>query len=201
MEIEAMFSRRWTNHMNAALLAFSLAACGASGVPATNNGQSGDATTVGQTEVPSAPTEVTTPVVAEPTVAQPETTGGQTAEDIAKHREQWAAQNVTNYRYTITRSCMCVETARGPVVVEVKGDQATVTNEVTGEPGGEFFADVDSITKIYALLEQQAKDGADEIAVTYDETNGVPLTIKVDVDFQMADEELYYTISDFETIQ
>ena len=195
-----MFSRRWTNHMSAALLAFSLAACGAAGVPTTNNAQPGAAPTVGQTEVPSAPTEVATPV-AEPTVAQPETAGGQTSEDIAKRREQWAAQNVTNYRYTIERSCMCVEESRGPVVVEVKGDQATVTNAATNEPGGEFFADVDSITKIYAMLEQQANDGADEIVVTYDETNAVPLTIKVDVDFQMADEELYYTISNFETIQ
>ncbi len=130
-----------------------------------------------------------------------DTSGVQTAEDIAKHRQEWLDKNVANYRYTIERSCFCIEQARGPVTVEVRGDNVTVTSVATGDPDTEYFNDVNTITKVYDLLEKQANDGADEIVVTYDDANAVPLSIKVDIDFQAADEELYYTISNFEVIQ
>ena len=181
-----MYSRRWTNYVSAAFLALSLAACG----------------NAAGTNTPPLPTNQPT-IVVTPTEApagQAETPGSQTAEDITKHRQEWIDKQIANYRFTIERSCFCLEQSRGPVTVEVRGDQVTITNVATGEQGNDSFNDVTTITKVYDLLAQQAKDGADEIAVTYDDANAVPSTIKVDVSFQMADEELYYTISNFETI-
>ena len=195
-----MVSRRLTKHVSAAILTFSLVACGNAPVVNTPSQPAAQPTTV-QTEVPTAgPIVIPTQVPAAETPTTSDTPGVQTAEDIAKHRQEWLDKNITNYRFTLQSSCFCPEDMRGPVVVEVRGDQVTVTNPATGEPGNEVFNAVNTITKLYDLLEQQANDGADEIVVTYDDANAVPLTIKVDIDFQAADEELYYTISDFEVL-
>lgn len=189
-EHKAMNSRRWTKYVSAAFLAVSLAACGNAAVTNT------PPLPTNQPTVVVTPTEAPTEVPA----GQAESPGSQTAEDITKHRQEWIDRQIAKYRFTIERSCFCLEQSRGPVTIEVRGDQVTITNVATGEQGNDYFNDVNTITKVYDLLAQQAKDGADEIAVTYDDANAVPSTIKVDVSFQMADEELYYTISNFETI-
>lgn len=165
-----------------------------------SNFEQTDGTTT-QTAGPETETPTTETPTTETPVGQAPEPIVQTPEDIATRRQQWIDKNVTKYRYTIERSCFCAEDARGPVVVEVDGDTATVTNASTGAPGSEYFNDVNSITKIYDWLEKEANDGADEIAIAYDDATGVPLSIKVDKDFMMADEEMYYTLSNFEVVQ
>jgi hypothetical protein len=126
----------------------------------------------------------------------------QPLDEVAQHRQQWTQQNVAHYRYTIENSCFCVEEARGPAVVEVNGDKTvSVTHVATGQPSGDFFQQVDTIGDLFTIIDEAKKNGADEVTVTYDEKYGFPLTITIDQDFQMADEESRYTISNFEVIQ
>ena len=172
-----MIKQRWMQYISAALLSVSLVGCSVVVPPV------------------QAPTPIETP--SDPT-ANPDI---QTADDITEHFQVWLDQNITNYRYTIERSCFCVEEARGPVTIEVNGDQVTITDVATGAEGNEFFDDVNTITKIYELLQTAAEEGADEITATYDDVTGVPLTLKIDKSFQMADEEMFYTISNFEVLQ
>lgn len=176
MEIEIMIKQRWMQLISAALLAVSLVGC---------------TVVIPPIRVPT-PTETPSDPTVNPDV--------QTAEEIAQHFQVWLDNNITHYRYTIERNCFCVEEARGPVTVEVQGDEVTITDVTTGTQGNEFFEDVNTITKIYDLLQTAADEGADEITATYDDVTGVPLTVKIDKSFQMADEEMYYTISNFELL-
>lgn len=175
-----MNTRRWTARLSALVLAGTLAACGA------------------------APTQPAAGVAPTPTivVAAPTQTAAEPLDEVAQQRQQWTDQKVTNYRFTIERSCFCTEEARGPALVEVSGEEATsVTNVASGQPSGEFFEQVNTIGKLFATIDEAKTSGADEVVVTYDEKYGFPLTIKIDQDFQMADEESYYTISNFEVVQ
>ena len=188
-----MASQRWNRFVSIAFLSCSLAACG--GAPAMSNTftQPGTQPSVAQTAVPPV-TQTNVPMTDGGLVAN------ETPESISSLRQAWLDTHATNYRYIIERSCFCTEDARGPVTVEVRGEQVTVTTVATGATNNQFFDDVNTITKVYDMLEQHASEGADEISVTHDAATGVPQMIKVDISYQMADEEQFYTISNFEVL-
>ncbi|MFM6005088.1 MAG: DUF6174 domain-containing protein, partial [Sphaerospermopsis kisseleviana] len=44
---------------------------------------------------------------------------------LKMNQKLWNKQNITNYRYTLTRSCFCTPEARGPVLIEVRNGVPT----------------------------------------------------------------------------
>lgn len=123
--------------------------------------------------------------------------------DLQQAQQRWQAQTLDSYSYTLALSCFCVDEVRQPVVITVTdGETASIVRAEGGDPASaEFFVDYNTVDKLFALIQKAIDEGADEVAVTYDPTLGYPIDIKVDTSFQMADEELYLTMSDLQAAE
>lgn len=115
----------------------------------------------------------------------------------------WKRAKISSYRYTFSNGCFCIPEARGPVVIEVINGQTTsITSAETGEPvNQEFFQSFNTIPKLFRVIRDGIKRKADRLEVEYDSTLGYPTDITIDFSFQIADEELFLTIRDFEVIE
>ncbi|MEM9607488.1 MAG: DUF6174 domain-containing protein [Actinomycetota bacterium] len=163
-----------------------------------------------------APATTAPEVTAAPdTTAAPETTmpeelpvgatgGGGSAEsgeeleaELAAARERWAVAGPTAYTMELGVVCFCLAEYVGPFVVEVDAgtilsvayaDGALATGDVPAD------ADIRSVDDVFGVIESWIGD-ADEVRVTYDDETGLPTDVWVDPSFQMADEEIGYTIA------
>ncbi|MBD2297008.1 hypothetical protein H6G06_26915 [Anabaena sphaerica FACHB-251] len=119
------------------------------------------------------------------------------------NRSLWNQQNISNYRYTLSNSCFCIPEARGPVVIEVRNGQTTsITSVATGqavEP--QFFQEYNTIPKLFNVIQDAINRQAFSLNVSYSPRLGYPTQINIDYNSQMADEEVYLTIENFEEIQ
>jgi len=118
---------------------------------------------------------------------------------IAQNRALWASQGLDDYTFVLERSCFCI--FREPVeIVVADGRTESVSIAETGETETEFlvlseeFRSVDTIDKLFDLLQESVNAGFATVDVTFDPTYGHPIEIFIDQDKQMADEEVWYTI-------
>lgn len=127
--------------------------------------------------------------------------GGQDAPESPQ--ALWEAQELENYRYTLQVSCFCLREVTRPVVIEVRdGAVANITYADDGSAADPtLFEPYDSIDDLFTIInDAEAQDPA-RLDVTYAEETGVPLSVNIDISEQMADEELYLTVTDFEALR
>lgn len=115
----------------------------------------------------------------------------------------WESQEVNSYRYTLQVSCFCIVEVTRPVTIEIQnGEVASITYVEDGTAADpQLFELYNSIDKLFAIINNAESQDPARLDVTYDETYGVPLLVDIDISEQMADEEIYFTVSDFEVIQ
>lgn len=119
------------------------------------------------------------------------------------NRNLWNQRNISNYRYTLSNSCFCLPDARGPVVIEVRNGQTTsITSVATDQPvDPQLFFAYDTIPKLFDVIQDAIKRRAYSLNVRYNPRLGYPTQIDIDYNSQIADEEVYLTIENFEIIQ
>jgi hypothetical protein len=122
---------------------------------------------------------------------------------LNKNRQLWNKKKISKYRYTLTKSCFCLVEARGPVVVEVRnGVTTSVTSVATGQPvSPDLFKQYDTVPKLFNVVTDAIARKASSITVEYNSQLGYPTKINIDYNTQIADEELYLTIENFQVIQ
>ncbi|MFS0518240.1 DUF6174 domain-containing protein [Nostoc sp. UIC 10607] len=119
------------------------------------------------------------------------------------NRHLWNQQNISNYRYTFSNGCFCIPDARGPVVIEVRNGQTTsITSVATGQVvNPEFFQNYKTIPKLFNVIQDAINRQAFSLNVSYSPGLGYPTQIEIDYNSQIADEEIYLTIENFEEIK
>ena len=126
--------------------------------------------------------------------------------ELSRNREKWQDANITHYRFSINISCFCAFRDQMPLTVEVRDGQIVHMATVDGtlvldtDQNYEFYAPHATIDLLFAELDAAVNDGADSITVTYDATYGFPTEIGIDYSQEIADEEMYYSISGFEAL-
>jgi cytoskeletal protein RodZ len=115
----------------------------------------------------------------------------------------WESQGIESYQYTLQVGCFCMTDMTQPVIIEVQnGEVASITYAADGSAANpELFERYNSIDKLFTVIDEAEAQDPALLDVTYDETYGVPLSVNIDISEMMADEELYLTISDFQTVQ
>lgn len=145
-----------------------------------------------------------TPVISKSPIqiAQSSARGQSDSQQLTANQRLWNRQNISNYRYTLSRSCFCIAEARGPVIIEVRNGRTTsVTSVETGQPvNPEFFQKYDTVPRLFDLIRDAIKRKADSLDVKYNSTLGYPTQINIDYSFQIADEEEYLTIENLQQI-
>ena len=147
------------------------------------------------------------PVMSQPTVELAQVTFGNNRRlEVRKlkfNERLWNKQNLSNYRYTLSNGCFCIPDARGPVVIEVRNRQTvSVTSVETGQAvDPQFFQRYNTIPKLFNVIEDAIKRQAFSLDVEYNHRYGYPTKINIDYNAQIADEEIFLTIQNFQVIK
>ena len=127
--------------------------------------------------------------------------------ELSRSQKKWQDANITHYRMQLSIGCFCAFRSQMPLTVEVRDGQIVSMLTADGaevldpDANYEFFAPRATVDLLFAEIEKAVSDGAEVITVTYDETYGFPAEIAIDISQQMADEEMYYSITSFEALQ
>ncbi|WP_448270287.1 DUF6174 domain-containing protein [Nostoc sp. DSM 114159] len=108
-----------------------------------------------------------------------------------------------NYSITVSNSCFCIPDARGPVVIRVRnGQPISVTSVATGKPvNPEFFQKYDTIPELFNVIQDAINRKAFNLDVEYNAKLGYPTKINIDYNSQIADEEIFLTIENFQELK
>jgi hypothetical protein len=148
----------------------------------------------GPTSTTLPPTHPTPP----PTTAPPttfETTTTTTAtypnvdERVVAAKLAWRDHRPQRYRMTVRRSCFCPPDVTDPITIEVDGTHIT-------SPAGLAGLDVDDIYEEASNVSPQGSI----TEITVDPTYGFPSSISIDHITQAVDDEMYYSITDFQPL-
>jgi len=111
-------------------------------------------------------------------------------DSLVEARTVWASSGISNYRYTITRQCFCMETYIGPFAVQVQNGVSIATRLSDG-------SEVDPIILELLPLSAEERQAQASFRVTYDQATGLPLSVWSDPIPQAADDELGIEVRDF----
>ncbi|MBD2344190.1 DUF6174 domain-containing protein [Anabaena subtropica] len=118
------------------------------------------------------------------------------------NRQLWDSKNISNYRYRLSNSCFCLPEARGPVVIEVRNGQTISITSVNPDQviNPQFFQQYSTVPKLFNVIQDAIKRQAFSLNISYDHKFGYPTEISIDYNSQIADEELFLTIENFEVL-
>jgi uncharacterized protein DUF6174 len=121
------------------------------------------------------------------------TAPGRQVTDLDAARQQWRAQNLHTYAFTIQRSCFCTNVH--PLYVLVLSD--TVAGVLDFETGQWVDRQLgETVEGLFTFIQNATDRPARVIRADYDATRGFPTEIDYDGAAQIADDEIFYRISD-----
>ena len=110
--------------------------------------------------------------------------------DLAANRALWESLGISDYNLTTLLTCFCIDVA--PVTVEVRG--GVVSGVIPADaPSFNVLTVEDLFNKLSAAIDVPV----DSLRVTYDPATGIPLDLRIDQDFGIADEEEDIEVLDF----
>jgi hypothetical protein len=114
----------------------------------------------------------------------------------------WEALDVYHYRYQLQVSCFCVPQLTTPVVVEVQnGVPVSVEYATKGDPPPpEYFDRYDTIDELFLVIEDAIGQQPVILEAMYDNDYGFPIDVYIDYEANVADEELGFSVTDFEDL-
>ena len=119
------------------------------------------------------------------------------ADSLEAARAAWAASGISNYDFTITRQCFCLETWVGPFAVRVRDGVSVVTRVSDGSEVNPLILDQLPISaeELFQFAEERQEQAS--FRVEFDQTTGLPLSIWSDPIPEAADDELGVEVSGF----
>lgn len=122
--------------------------------------------------------------------------------DLTANRAKWeqATADGQSVSYTAQSSCFCPPDYTRPMnITEQNGRITDATYADTGEAVPVYVRDsLLTMNERFDQLQDAYTSGAEQVDVTYDAQLGYPSSVLIDQSFQMADEEIRYTIKDLQ---
>jgi len=124
--------------------------------------------------------------------------------ELEQNREKWQDANISHYRYQLSITCFCVFSQDMPLIIEVQDGEVVSMEFQSGNPidptSLELFEKYATIDRLFAELEAGVSGAADEVVATYDPTYGFPAEVTIDFVKEATDDELYFSLSNFEEL-
>ena len=115
-------------------------------------------------------------------------------EELSVEEQKWRDQNLESYEFTLQISCFCIREYTLPKRVVVQNNEVV---QVDGTPYEELNdSAIQTIDGYFDFIRETRKQNPDEEEITYHTDLGYPTYIFFDISYQMADEEIRYTISE-----
>jgi uncharacterized protein DUF6174 len=126
--------------------------------------------------------------------------------ELSQNQQKWQNANITHYRFQLSVGCFCAFRDKMPLTIEVENGQVTSMTYADGtavsaeEQTNMGFAQFATMDDLFKYTAQRTKDAA-EVKAAYDATYGYPTEVSIDGNKQIADDELYLSVSAFEKLQ
>lgn len=124
--------------------------------------------------------------------------------ELEQNKEKWQDANISHYRYHLSITCFCVFSQDMPLIIEVQDGEVVSMEFQSGneiDPSlHETFDKYATIDRLLAEMEAGLNGAADEVIASYDETYGFPTEVTIDFVKEATDDELYFSLSNFEAL-
>lgn len=115
-------------------------------------------------------------------------------EELSVEEQKWRDQNLKSYEFTLQISCFCIREYTLPKRVVVQNNEVVQVDDTPYEELNDSA--IQTIDGYFDFIRETRKQNPDEEEITYDTDLGYPSYIFFDISYQMADEEIRYTISE-----
>lgn len=115
-------------------------------------------------------------------------------EELSVEEQKWRDQNLESYEFTLQISCFCIREYTLPKRVVVQNNEVVQVDDTPYEELNDSA--IQTIDGYFDFIRETRKQNPDEEEITYDTDLGYPTYIFFDISYQMADEEISYTISE-----
>jgi hypothetical protein len=123
------------------------------------------------------------------------------ANELERSRALWESQAVRHYRFELTISCFCVFIDQMPLTIEVQDGQVVAMSAANGADISDFrdfYGKFATVENLFGTIEDAA--GSNVLNVQYDPTNGHPVSIYVDPEELVADDEMGYDVANLQVL-
>lgn len=125
------------------------------------------------------------------------------SDQLAHNRQVWQSLAATSYRFTLVKSCECIPGFIGPVEITV--DRGAIVAVRPLYPGRTVTPDqwpaFDTVEGLFFRLDEAIRGRAYRYDARYDATRGFPLSIALDPNAQMVDDEVSIRIDSLTILQ
>ena len=113
-----------------------------------------------------------------------------------QNRQLWNEQALSSYQYVFNWSCFCLPEYTAPVNIKVEGGEWTGISLVhDGVPVIEKdWKRYKTIEELFDIIDEAFLQDAKEITTTYDSDLGYPMSVFIDYDERIADEERGFNV-------
>ena len=123
--------------------------------------------------------------------------------ELDRNRALWESQSIRHYRFDLTISCFCVFNDQMPLTIEVQDGQVVSISAAGGADISDFrdfYSGFDTMEKLFDTIAEAAAGDAQTLEVQYDPTYGFPVSIYVDPEELVADDEVGYDVVNFQIL-
>ena len=124
--------------------------------------------------------------------------------EVDQNLDKWRDARISHYRYDLFLSCFCVFNEDMPLHIEVRDGKVVSMEYESGKAIDpsllEFFERYATIDRVFTEVKAGLNGAAAEVIEKYDPAHGFPTEVKIDVEKQATDDELYLTLSNFEKL-
>lgn len=119
-------------------------------------------------------------------------------QSLNHNRQRWSQSNVSSYQFVDKRFCYCLP--EQDIVVTILNGQV---DNAFFTPSGSYLTEnrIDQLLTVddyFDLIQEAIDSQVASLEVTYDAMLGYPLSIYIDRDERLADEEVRYTLSELQ---
>ncbi len=121
-----------------------------------------------------------------------------TEDTLSSQEKKWRDQKIENYEFTLQITCFCIQEYTLPKRLLVKKNElVTVDGVSVDELNDPAFKTIEGY---FNFIRETRKKNPDKESIAYDSRLGYPTSIFFDLSFQIADEEINYSISDLKAL-
>ncbi len=116
--------------------------------------------------------------------------------DLDTARTMWDSKKLTTYSLIQTKSCFCMEEYTRPMMYRVVDDLINTATLVYADDGGSkvtIEAQLNTVDQAFDTIQDAIDNKVANLTVEYNPIYGHPVSIAIDVNAMIADEEQYYS--------
>jgi hypothetical protein len=117
--------------------------------------------------------------------------------ELADGEALWSGLSITDYDFTIRKTCVCPPPAGTSIEVSVRDSRLATARSAEGGSRIDLGDIPGTVPALFVTVHEAIADDPDTLEIAYDPDYGFPRTIRIDHRKAYADDEVTYSILSF----